>query len=69
MLLESWQSDPPTNTQSKLLWTELCNPQMSFSQARTPNMVIDEDDLVKAIKANGGIRLVKLVWKSCQGCI
>lgn len=67
MLLESWQSDPHTNTQSQVLWTELSNPQRSFAEARTPNMSIDEDVLVKAMKANGAMRAVWLVWKSCQG--
>lgn len=67
MFLESWQSDPHTNTQSQVLWTELCNPQSSFAETRTPNTSIDEDALVKAMKANGAMRAVWLVWKSCQG--
>lgn len=67
MLLESWQSDPHTNTQSQVLWTELCNRQRSFAEARTPNMSIDEDVLVKAVKANGAMRVVWFMWKSCQG--
>lgn len=69
MLLESWQSDPHTNTPSQVLWTELCNPQRSFAEARTPNISMDEDVLVKAMKANGNgaMRVVWLVWKSHQG--
>lgn len=64
MLLESWQSDPHTNTQSQVLWTGLCSPQRSFAEARTPNMSIGEDVLVRAMKANGAMRAVWLCGRA-----